>query len=271
VLEDLLASPSLSLPADGSPAAFATPHAPDGIRLPWQRGRAFAWPNHAAFLKGHFEVQDEGSQLVAHLCGPLKGRQVADVCAGGGGKTLALAAAMANSGQIFAHDVAPDRLAKGLARVERSGARNVQMLAPRRDRDVLAPLAAAMDLVLVDAPCSGSGTWRRAPDTKWRLKEKALATRQSEQQQALALAAPLVKSGGLLAYVTCSVLPPENDGALDGFLPGSGFALVPQADVLAGAGVTSLVSSVRQMRHGLLMSPALTGTDGFFFALLRRT
>jgi 16S rRNA (cytosine967-C5)-methyltransferase len=270
VLDDLLASPSLHLPADGTPAAFATTHAPNGIRLPWQRGRNFAWPNHEGFLKGQFEVQDEGSQLVAHLCGPLAGKQVADVCAGGGGKTLALAAAMNNSGQVFAYDVAPERLSKSLARVDRSGAHNIQMLSPRRDRDVLEPLKGAMDLVLVDAPCTGSGTWRRAPDSKWRLKPKALTTRQGEQQQALALAAPLVKPGGLLAYVTCSVLPQENDAALDQFLPGSGFEPVPQATGLAGCGIETLVGAVRHTRHGMLMTPALTGTDGFYFALLRR-
>jgi 16S rRNA (cytosine967-C5)-methyltransferase len=271
VLDDLLASPSLHLPADGSAAAFATPHAPDGIRLPWQRGRNFAWPNHEAFLKGQFEVQDEGSQLVAHLCGPLAGKQVADVCAGGGGKTLALAAAMNNTGQVFAYDVAPERLSRSLARVDRSGARNIQMLSPRRDRDVLEPLKGAMDLVLVDAPCTGSGTWRRAPDSKWRLKPKALATRQGEQQQALALAAPLVKPGGLLAYITCSVLPQENDGALDQFLPGSGFEPVAQADVLAACAIASLTGAVRQTRHGILMTPAMTGTDGFYFSLLRKS
>jgi 16S rRNA (cytosine967-C5)-methyltransferase len=270
VLDDLLASPSLHLPDDGSPAAFATPHAPNGIRLPWQRGRNFGWPNHAGFLKGQFEVQDEGSQLVASLCGPLKGKQVADVCAGGGGKTLALAAAMEGSGQIFAYDVAPERLSRSLARIDRSGAHNIQMLSPRRDRDVLEPLVGKMDLVLVDAPCTGSGTWRRAPDSKWRLKPRQLETRLAEQQQALRLAAPLVKDGGLLAYVTCSVLPQENDGALDAFLTGSGFSPVAQTDVLAGSGVPSLADAVRFTRYGLLMTPARTGTDGFFFALLKR-
>ena len=162
------------------------------MRAPWAQGRAFPWATEQSFVKGWFEVQDEGSQLAALLCEAKPGMQVADVCAGGGGKTLALAAAMQNKGQIFAYDVDGRRLAPLKERLERAGVRNAQIRTPMRTRDALADLHGRMDLVLVDAPCTGSGTWRRNPDSKWRLRPNALAKRQQEQRDALAMAAPLV-------------------------------------------------------------------------------
>ncbi len=137
------------------------------------------------FLKGGIEVQDEGSQLAALLAGAQPGGQVIDLCAGAGGKTLALAAAMENRGQIYATDTDKRRLAPIHARIERAGARNVQVRTPKPNADVLADLAGRADLVLVDAPCTGSGAWRRNPDAKWRLRPGALAQRTMEQAAVL--------------------------------------------------------------------------------------
>jgi len=239
-----------------------TPHAPDGVRIPWSLGRTFAWASEQSFVKGWFEVQDEGSQIAARVSGAEPGMQVADVCAGGGGKTLALAALMQNTGQIFAHDVDGARLAPLKARLDRAGVRNVQIRAPLRSKDVLADLQQRMDVVFVDAPCTGSGTWRRSPDSKWRLRPNALARRLEEQQQALALAAALVKPGGRLVYVTCSVLPEENEDAVAAFL-GSYTAFAPVG--LEPAGLPAHARAI-----GLQMTPRVTGCDGFYVAVLQR-
>ncbi|MBY0563720.1 MAG: RsmB/NOP family class I SAM-dependent RNA methyltransferase [Hyphomonadaceae bacterium] len=256
LIEALGKSPKLKEP----PAP--TPCAPDGVRIPWAQGRNFPWATEQSFLKGWFEVQDEGSQLAALLCAVKPGMQVADVCAGGGGKTLALAAAMDNKGQIFAHDVDGARLAPLKERLDRAGVRNVQIRAPMRTKDALSDLRARMDVVLVDAPCTGSGTWRRAPDSKWRLRPNAFARRLAEQRQALALAAPLVKPGGRLVYVTCSVLPEENEDQIAAFLAANpDFKAAP----LALAGVPAHARGL-----ALQMTPLRTGCDGFFVAALER-
>jgi 16S rRNA (cytosine967-C5)-methyltransferase len=246
----------------------ATPFAPDGVRIPWAEGRNFAWASEQAFAKGWFEVQDEGSQIAALLCGAAPGMQVADVCAGGGGKTLALAAAMQNRGQIYAFDVDGRRLTPLHERLDRAGARNVQIRAPAKSRDVLADLQGKMDVVLVDAPCTGSGTWRRAPDSKWRLRPNALSVRLEEQRQALALAAPLVKPGGRLVYVTCSVLPEENSDQIEAFLkadsPFNAAAMVPPTEVMAP------VFERCRTAAGIQLTPLRAGTDGFFISILQR-
>lgn len=243
-------------------APLATPHAPDGVRIPWAQGRTFPWATEQSFLKGWFEVQDEGSQLTALLSGAAPGMQVADVCAGGGGKTLALAALMQNKGQIFAHDVDGRRLAPLRERAERAGVRNLQIRAPARTRDVLEDLQGRMDIVFVDAPCTGSGTWRRNPDSKWRLRPNALAKRQQEQHEALRLAAPLVKPGGRLVYVTCSVLPEENEDAVAAFL--ASYA------EFQPVGLGSVVAPMYPRGVGLQMTPMFAGCDGFFIAALER-
>ncbi|MES1200315.1 MAG: RsmB/NOP family class I SAM-dependent RNA methyltransferase [Pseudomonadota bacterium] len=235
----------------------------DGVRLAWQRGGSFAWAGEQSFQKGWFEVQDAGSQFAAMLSGAAPGMQVADVCAGGGGKTLALAALMQNKGQIFAHDVDGRRLAPLKERLDRAGARNVQIRAPARGRDVLDDLRGKMDVVLVDAPCSGSGTWRRNPDSKWRLRHASLETRRKEQQEALALAAPLVKPGGRLVYVTCSVLPEENEDAIAAFRQAHGEFTITKLD-----GADAIPAHKRG--EALQMSPLMTGCDGFFVAALMR-
>jgi 16S rRNA (cytosine967-C5)-methyltransferase len=259
VLEALRDNPHLkSPPAPGRWASAA-------IRIPWRRGGAFGWSQDLSFAKGWFEVQDEGSQLAAVLSGAAPGMQVGDVCAGGGGKSLALAAAMQNKGQIYAHDVDGRRLAPLHQRAERAGVRCLQIRPPLRSGDALADLIGALDLVFVDAPCSGSGTWRRAPDSKWRLRPAALAKRLEEQQAALRLGAPLVRPGGRLVYVTCSVLPEENTGAVQSFL-----AAYPEFSPAPIDAPADLAAAVFHQDIGVQMTPAMTGVDGFYFAALMR-
>ncbi|HEY7852497.1 MAG TPA: RsmB/NOP family class I SAM-dependent RNA methyltransferase, partial [Caulobacteraceae bacterium] len=162
------------------------------------------------FAKGWFEVQDLGSQIAATRAGEIAHRQVLDFCAGGGGKTLALAAAMANTGQLFAHDSDPRRLAETARRAQRAGVRNLQLRSPIRP-DPLAGLEGKMDLVFADSPCTGSGVWRRHPDAKWRLSPAQLERRMAEQDAVLAAASTYVKPGGRLIYVTCSLFAEENE------------------------------------------------------------
>lgn len=244
-----------------SEAPQATPYAPDGLRIPWTLGRSFPYASEQSFVKGWFEVQDEGSQLAALLCGVEPGMQVADVCAGGGGKTLALAALMQNTGQIFAHDIDGARLAPLKPRLDRAGVRNAQIRAPMRTQDALADLKGRMDVVLVDAPCTGSGTWRRSPDSKWRLRPNALARRLDEQRRALALAAPLVKPGGRLVYVTCSVLPDENEDQISTFLKSYHEFKAVGLDIAAPH---------HKRGAAVQFTPLLTGCDGFFVAAMGR-
>ncbi|MBN8606727.1 MAG: RsmB/NOP family class I SAM-dependent RNA methyltransferase [Caulobacterales bacterium] len=254
LIEALSESPKLKEPPQ------ASPHTAEGVRIPWSQGRNFPWATEQAFLKGWFEVQDEGSQLAALLSGAQPGMQVADVCAGGGGKTLALAALMQNKGQIFAYDVDGRRLAPVKERADRAGVRNVQIRTPMRTKDALEDLSGRMDIVFVDAPCTGSGTWRRNPDSKWRLRPNALARRLEEQREALAMAAPLVKPGGALVYVTCSVLPEENEDQVAGFL-------AARASFVS----EDLETEAPHYKRGaaLQFTPRLTGCDGFFVAKLR--
>ena len=227
-----------------------------------------------AFLKGMVEVQDEGSQLAALLAGAACGEQVVDLCAGAGGKTLALAAAMENHGQVYATDSDKRRLAPIHARLERAGLRNVQVRTPRGDADVLSNLAGRADLVLIDAPCTGIGVWRRNPDAKWRMRPGALAVRQKEQEAALDRAVPLVKPGGRIAYVTCSVLAEENDDQVRQFLARHpGFAVLPPAQVCDALGERAYLfrRAVLMSEAGLLMTPLRTDTDGFFVSVLRKS
>lgn len=227
-----------------------------------------------AFLKGMVEVQDEGSQLAALLAGATRSEQVVDLCAGAGGKTLALAATMENHGQIYATDSDKRRLAPIHARLERAGARNVQVRTPRGNSDVLADLTGRADLVLIDAPCTAIGAWRRNPDAKWRVRPGSLATRRNEQEAALDRAAALVKPGGRIAYVTCSVLAEENDDQVRAFLGRHpAFALMPPAQVCEALGERAYLfrRAVLMSETGLLMTPARTDTDGFFVSVLRKS
>jgi 16S rRNA (cytosine967-C5)-methyltransferase len=221
-----------------------------------------------AYGKGWVEVQDEGSQLTVLAAGAGPGQQVLDYCAGGGGKTLALAAEMGNTGQLFAYDNDPHRLAPIHERVRRAGVRNLQVIAPV-EGERLKALEGRMDLVFVDAPCSGSGTWRRHPDTKWRLTEKHLEQRMAEQDQVLREAAAYVRPGGVLVYVTCSFLREENEDRAEAFLAGHpGFHL---AEPLAGA-KEELQTKLEGFVEGtaLRLSPWASGTDGFTLLRLER-
>ncbi|GGH18006.1 MFS transporter [Alsobacter metallidurans] len=251
-----------------------TPHSPLGLRINVpENARAPNVQSEAAFQKGWIEIQDEGSQLAAMLAAADPGMQVVDLCAGGGGKALALAAQMDNRGQIFATDSDKRRLAPIFDRLTRAGARNVQVKGPKgKDDEPLRDMRGHADLVLVDAPCTGTGTWRRNPDAKWRVRPNSLDSRIAEQAAVLDRAATFVKPGGRIAYVTCSVLPAENDEAVAGFLDrNAGYAVIAPAKAAADAGLGELAAFSSPAGHGLQMSPKRTGTDGFFVALLRRT
>jgi len=227
-----------------------------------------------AFIKGQIEIQDEGSQLAALFAGARPGQQVIDLCAGAGGKTLALAAAMENKGQLYATDDDKRRLAPIHQRLERADVRNVQVRTPRGASDTLADLDGQADLVLIDAPCTGTGSWRRNPDAKWRVRPGALEQRVKDQAGLLERAAALVKPGGRIAYVTCSVLAAENGDQVRGFLARHpAFAVVPSAEATAPLGERAFLfrRAVLSMDEGLLMTPRRTDTDGFFVSVLRRS
>jgi 16S rRNA (cytosine967-C5)-methyltransferase len=226
------------------------------------------------YIKGQIEIQDEGSQLAALFAGAKPGEQVIDLCAGAGGKTLALAAAMENHGQLYATDSDKRRLVAIHERIERAGARNIQVRTPRGDAETLGDLAGRADLVLIDAPCTGIGTWRRNPDAKWRIRPGALHERLKQQEAVLERAAPLVKPGGRIVYVTCSVLAEENGDQVRAFAgrhadfsvekPGHVINTLGERAYLFGRAV--LISD-----EGLLMTPRRTDTDGFFVSMLRRS
>ena len=260
------------LAALASHGAEATVFSPVGVRIAAPAGSARS-PHveaEASHGKGWFEVQDQGSQIAALLAGAAPKKQVLDLCAGAGGKTLAMAAAMQNSGQIYAYDRDKGQLRPIFDRLKRAGVRNAQVL-DAGDRTALEALGPRFDVVLVDAPCSGSGTWRRKPDAKWRLRSEALATRQEEQREVLSLAAGLVKPGGRLCYVTCSVLPEENVDQAAWFKETyRGFTPLPYGEVwretIGGAPPISADGS----DETLLLTPASHETDGFFVALFSK-
>lgn len=242
-----------------------------GIRIPAGEGPA-RLPNVTAelpFQKGWFEVQDEGSQIVADLAEATPGQQVLDYCAGGGGKTLAMAAGMENKGQVHAYDADSRRLAPIIERLRRAGTRNVQVHGKAQE---LEALQGRCDMVFVDAPCTGSGTWRRRPDTKWRLRPRNLEERVAQQNVALSQAAIHVRPGGALVYVTCSLLPEENGQQVRRFCEENPeFAIVSvEADwkqFFAGAPEPHF-----GQEGNITLTPARTDTDGFFFCrMIRRS
>jgi 16S rRNA (cytosine967-C5)-methyltransferase len=258
--------------ADLSPVP--TRWSPHGLRIALSAdARSPAIHAEPAFIKGLIEIQDEGSQLAALFAGAKPGQQVIDLCAGAGGKTLALAAAMENKGQLFATDDDKRRLAPIHERLERADVRNVQVRTPRGATDVLADLGGDADLVLIDAPCTGTGSWRRNPDAKWRVRPGALEQRLKDQAGLLDRAAALVKPGGRIAYVTCSVRAAENGDQVRGLLARHPeFSVVPVSDVAAALGERAFLfhRAVLTMPEGLLMTPRRTDTDGFFMSVLRR-
>lgn len=238
------------------PDATATPHSPAGLRLP--EGSQVE-PSHA-WRSGLVEVQDEGSQLLALACAAAPGSHVVDLCAGAGGKTLALAADMNNQGVIVAADTDRGRLSRMTPRLARAGVEIVRprLIDPHREALMLGDLAGAADLVLVDAPCSGSGTWRRNPETRWRLTPARLAEVIALQARLLDIAADLVRPGGRLVYAVCSLLAEEGRGQAAALTVRS--SLEPQSVVIAG----------RDAGSGRLLTPGHDGTDGFFVACWRR-
>lgn len=244
----------------------ATGVLPEALRIeaPAADERAAAVEAMPAFVKGWVEVQDLGSQIAAACAGEVKGKQVLDLCAGGGGKTLALAAAMETTGQIYAYDADARRLADTIRRAERAGVRNLQVRTPARPHP-LKGLDGRMDVVFVDAPCSGTGSWRRHPDTKWRLTAAALEKRQAEQDLVLDQAAAFVKPGGRIVYVTCSVLPAEDEDRVAAFRARHPqYALRPATDDPTLARWLTPDGFLR-------LSPRTAGTDGFFVAVLEKT
>ncbi len=250
--------------------AEETPHSPWGLRIrPDARGRLPRVEAESAHGRGWFEVQDEGSQIVSALCGARPGEQVLDLCAGAGGKTLALAAMMENRGQIHAHDAERGRLRPMFERLRRAGVRNVQVIEPQA-RERLEALRERMDLVLVDAPCSGSGTWRRRPDAKWRLGEKQLAARMAAQQNLLEEAVRYLRPGGRLVYVTCSFLKQENEEPVERLLAGRADFSAIDWRSMAGSPALPRLPEAPQEGPFLQLAPHLHGTDGFFLAIMKR-
>lgn len=257
-----------SLSADeAAPTAIAR----HGLRIPAGRA-ADRQPNvqsQTAFQKGWIEIQDEGSQVCADLVYARPGEKVLDFCAGAGGKTLALAAQMQNKGQIYAFDTDRNRFAPIHDRLKRAGTRNVQTIAGAADR--LEALDGKMDRVLVDAPCTGSGVWRRRPETKWKLTAEALDRRVGEQAGILDAAQRFVRPGGYLCYITCSMLSAENEAQIQTFLERhADFALLSAGE--AWEELFGIDGPKPWSADGctVTLTPASTGTDGFFFAVLQR-
>ena len=252
-------------PARTGPAA-------DGPQAPAEALRVEGHPALEAlpeFADGSFEVQDLGSQLLVGLAGARRGQTVVDFCAGAGGKTLALAAAMRSRGQIYACDVSERRLARMRPRLARSGASNVQPLRIENEFDPrLARLRRKADLVLVDAPCSGSGTLRRNPDLKWRNGPTEIARLAQQQLSILSAASALVRSGGRLLYATCSLVPEENEAVALAFEAGASATDFERIDLRASP--TIRPESNATEAGFLRLWPHLHGTDGFFVAAWER-
>lgn len=246
--------------------AAPTPLSPIGIRL----GERAKIDDKAIHQSGLVEPQDEGSQLVALLTAAEPKMQVVDLCAGAGGKALALAAIMRNRGQIYACDSDAQRLARINPRTQRAGARNIQThrLTGTDDDPFLAEMAAKADRVLVDAPCSGTGTWRRNPEARWRLTAEHLAELRAVQDHLLDRGAGLVKPGGRLVYATCSLLPCEGEDRIEAFLARQpGFRPLPVGDVWPAVATGAPPAEGPWLR----LTPRRHGTDGFFAAILERS
>ena len=246
------------------------PLSPHAVRIPppgpqARNANVEAEPAHG---RGWYEMQDAASQVAALMSGAKPGELVADICAGAGGKTLALAAMMQNEGKLIAHDADRHRLRPIFERLQRAGAEMVEVVAA--DEGEKLRNLGGFDCVLVDAPCSGSGAWRRKPDAKWRLTQKQLRQRISDQEDVLERGAKLVKSGGRLVYITCSVLPDENGSQIAEFLQKhSNYKIIPYTEQWRSAIGSEPPVSADGSSKTLLLSPARHGTDGFFIAVLR--
>lgn len=247
------------LRGDGFDAA-PTPYAPHGIRIAAREGLAML-RRHAAFENGAFELQDEAAQIASLLCGAAPGERILDLAAGAGGKALALAAEMNNHGEIVASDIDPGRLLQIAPRAARAGVTII--------RTANSPPDEPFDAVFVDAPCSGSGTWRRSPEQKWRLTPARLDELMMLQDRLLDEAAARLRRGGRLIYATCSLLACENEDRIAAFQSRHpGFALQPADEVWRASVHTAPPSGVGATFRA---TPATTGTDGFFAAVLAHT
>jgi len=248
-----------------------TPMSPIGLRL---QGR----PSLAGLdivAGGKADFQDEASQVAALLSGAAEGLQVGDLCAGAGGKTLTMGAAMNNRGQLYAMDIDKKRLGELKRRADRSGLRKRQIIrlttgAEKRARQLDA-FAGKLDCVLVDAPCSGSGTWRRNPELRWRLDPDRLAEHAARQHALLMEAADLLRPGGRLGYAVCSILPEECETVVDSVLGvREDLELVDYRRAWTAAGLPNTPETAAHAPEVLLVTPARHGADGFFIALFRR-
>jgi len=254
--------------------ANATPWSPLGLRIVLDPdARNPGVHSEEDFIKGAVEVQDEGSQLAALLTAAKPGEQVIDLCAGAGGKTLALAAMMGGKGRLIATDHDKRQLAPIYERLSRAGVHNCDVRTPKGPNDTLSDISGSADLVVIDAPCTGTGTWRRNPDAKWRMRPGALEVRIKDQVAVLDRAASLVKPGGRIAYITCSVLAQENGEQAKGFIgrhPEFGIVAPTKSVAALGERSADFAEAVMIAPEGLLMTPRRTGTDGFFVSVLTR-
>lgn len=249
--------------AEGFPSR-PTPYSPVGLIL---EEKAFIFRTRA-FQEGLFEVQDEGSQLISFLTEAQPGQVVVDGCAGGGGKTLHLAALMQGKGRLYAFDIHKGRLQELRPRARRADVHNIRLhVLPHNRASIVRRLYGKADVVLVDAPCSGTGVLRRNPDAAWKMTPARVTALVEQQRQILDAYAPLVRPGGRLVYATCSLLPAENEQQVHAFLERHpNFVLVPATDVLSRQGIVL----PHQRDAFLRVEPATHGTDGFFAAVLLR-
>ncbi len=240
------------------PEAEILSQSDDALRLP----TGFAVENHPVILQGCADIQDLGSQLIVNACEAKPGMTVLDLCAGAGGKTLALASAMMGEGRLIGSDTNRNRLGQLTPRAQRAGARNIEtlLLNPGQESTMLGELVGKCDLVLIDAPCSGSGTWRRNPETRWRLNPVRLHLVTDAQAILLTIGAEMVASGGHLVYAVCSLLEDEGRGQVERFLECHDGWRVCDADIPAG----------RIQGCGLMLTPYHDGSDGFFLARLQK-
>ncbi|MBF0182716.1 MAG: RsmB/NOP family class I SAM-dependent RNA methyltransferase, partial [Magnetococcales bacterium] len=251
--------------AEAGMEAEPLPDLPDGLRLP----RHYPVTTLPAFRQGLFEIQDAGSQRIPLLLAPRPGESVVDLCAGGGGKTLHMAAMMGNRGRILATDTDPGRLARLGPRMKRAGASIIRTHAIRHEGDPwLRAMTGKADAVLVDAPCSGTGTLRRHPEIKWRLTPEQIAAFFDRQCALLDAGARLTRPGGRLLYATCSLLRQENEAVVAAFLAQNrAFRLLPASRTLARRGE----DGVYPEEPFLTLLPHVAGCDGFFAALFSRS
>jgi 16S rRNA (cytosine967-C5)-methyltransferase len=248
------------------------PWSPLAVRIPAtgpeiRNANVEAEPAHGL---GWFEVQDAGSQVAALLSGVKPGMHVADICAGAGGKTLALSALMKNEGRLIAHDLDRFRLRPIFERLTRAGVTNCEVISAQ-DKGKL-EAAGPFDCVVIDAPCSGTGSWRRKPDAKWRFTRKQLDQRIKDQAQLLDKGHALAKPGGTILYITCSILPEENTEQVAAFLARHpDVKIVPYKEQWAVTIKGTAPDPADGAQDTLLLTPASHDTDGFFVAVMRKS